>query len=235
MSLTPVANLFSVFDLTTPFLWQRIAMVSHNTKVIHKHKSKMSQKSANISSDNKIKQKERQKVKNIKKKQTIPRRVEKAEVKRTQKVSEKYLKEELQVEKSLKEHLQNQPIDDEYEKQRQAEIDFFCDPYSTIPLIIEKIKSTDNDSERGEEEEEVEAHSTHSNESSPNTHMASTYIGHEHESVVAKFELTRITFDEMKLLFYPKSEPRGEFLIIFSLSSKKIIYYSSQSPAAKQR
>jgi coiled-coil and C2 domain-containing protein 2A len=173
----------------------------------------MSQKSVNTLSDNKMKQKERQKVKNIKKKQAIPRRVEKAEIKRTQKVSEKYLKEELQVEKSLKEHLQNQPIDDEYEKQRQAEIDFFCDPYSTVPLIIEKIKSTDNDSEK-EEEEEDEAHSTHSNESSPNTHMASTYIGHEHESVVAKFELTRISFNEMKLLFYPKSEPRGEFLII---------------------
>lgn len=163
-----------------------------------------------MANDNKPKPKERQKAKNVKKKPSaIPRIIEKSVVKKskTRKISEKYLKEELQVENSLKEHLKNQPFDEEFEKQKQAEIDFFCNPYSSVPLNIVQTKSTtDNDTtERDEEEEEIEAHSTHSNESSPNTHLASTYIGHEHESIVAKFELTRISYDELKFLFYPNS------------------------------
>lgn len=164
-----------------------------------------------MANDNKLKPKERQKSKNAKKKQpsAIPRIIEKSLPKKNKprKISEKYLKEELQVENSLKEHLKNQPFDEEFEKQKQAEIDFFCNPYSSVPLNIEKTKSTDNDTtERDEEEEEIEAHSTHSNESSPNTHMASTYIGHEHESIVAKFELTRISYDELKISFYPNAD-----------------------------
>lgn len=177
-----------------------------------------------MANDNKTKQ--RQKIKNIKKKQAIPERkkiekiVEKPEPKKTRKISEKYLKEEIHVEKSMREHLKNQPLDEEYEKQKQAEIDFFCDPYSSVPLKIEKIKSTDNETEK-DDDEEIEAHSTHSNESSPNTHMASTYIGHEHESVVAKFELTRISYDEMKLLFHPevKRDYKGiEFYLMMIFS-----------------
>ena len=162
-----------------------------------------------MANDNKPKPKERQKAKKVKKKPSaIPRIVEKSLAKKSKarKISEKYLKEELQVENSLKEHLKNQPFDEEFEKQKQAEIDFFCNPYSSVPLNIEKTKSTtDNETTERDDDEEIEAHSTHSNESSPNTHMASTYIGHEHESIVAKFELTRISYDELKLSFYPNS------------------------------
>lgn len=163
-----------------------------------------------MANDNKSKPKDRQKTKNVKKKQpsAIPRIIEKSVSKKTKtkKISEKYLKEELQVENSLKEHLKKQPFDEEFEKQKQAEIDFFCNPYSSVQLNIVKTKSADNDTTERDEEEEIEAHSTHSNESSPNTHMASTYIGHEHESVVAKFELTRISYDELKISFYPKAK-----------------------------
>lgn len=150
--------------------------------------------------ETKIKQKERQKAKNVKKKQSqIPT---KKEPKKIQKISEKYLKEELQVEKFLKEHLKHQPIEEAYEKKKQAEVDFFCDPYSNVQLTVDKTKSSESE----EKDEEVEVHSTHSNESSPNTHMASTYIGQEHEEVVRKFELTRISYDEVKLLFNPRDE-----------------------------
>jgi hypothetical protein len=148
----------------------------------------------------KTKQKERQKAKNVKKKQ--PQVIPKKEPKKVQKISEKYLKEELQVEKSLKEHLKNQPIEEACEKKRQAEVDFFCDPYSNVQLTLDKTKTSESD----EKDDEIEVHSTHSNESSPNTHMASTYIGQEHEEVVRKFELTRISYDEMKLLFHPRDE-----------------------------
>jgi hypothetical protein len=144
-------------------------------------------------------------------------KLKKKETKKVRKVSEKYLKEELQVENSLKERSQTHPVDEEFAKKKQCEIDFFCDPFSTVPLNVEKPQRTlsdENESERADEEdvEEAQSHkseaprSTHSNESSPNTHMASTYIGHDHESVVGKFELTRITYDEMKLLFYPRNE-----------------------------
>ncbi|KAG5677027.1 hypothetical protein PVAND_006814 [Polypedilum vanderplanki] len=136
----------------------------------------------------------------------------KSEIKKVHKISEKYLKEELQVENSLKERIQTHPLDDDFAKKKQSEIDFFCDPFSTIPLNIEKTSDeNENESERADDMEEVDSHkseaprSSHSNESSPNTHMASTYIGQDHESVVGKFELTRITYDEAKLLFYPKS------------------------------
>lgn len=155
-----------------------------------------------MANETKIKQKERQKTKNVKKKQP-PTAVKKTETRKSQKISEKYLKEELQVEKSLKEHLKNQPIEEVYEKLKQAEVDFFCDPYSNVPLTVSNKKSSDSDEK---DEEEIEVHSTHSNESSPNTHMASTYIGQEHEELVRKFELTRISYDEMKLLFYPRDE-----------------------------
>lgn len=152
-----------------------------------------------MANETKIKQKDRQKSKNVKKKQAVPK---KSEPKKIQKISEKYLKEEIQVENSFKEHLKNQPIEEAYEAHRKAEVDFFCDPYSNVPLTIDKIKSSESE----EKDEEVEVQSTHSNESSPNTHMASTYIGQDHEEVVKKFELTRISYDEMKLLFYPKDE-----------------------------
>lgn len=150
--------------------------------------------------ETKIKQKERQRTKNVKKKP--PQVIPKKEPKKVQKISAKYLKEELQVEKSINEHLKNQPIEETYEKEKKAEVDFFCDPYSNVQLTLDKAKSSESE----EKDEEIEAHSTHSNESSPNTHMASTYIGPEHEEVVKKFELTRISYDEIKLLFYPKDE-----------------------------
>lgn len=153
-----------------------------------------------MANETKIKQKDRQRTKNVKKKQ--PQVLPKKEAKKVQKISEKYLKEEIQVEIFLKEHLKNQPIEEFYEKKKQAEEDFFCDPYSNVHLTVDKVKNSESE----ERDEEVEVHSTHTNESSPNTHMASTYIGQEHVEVVGKFEITRISYDEMKLLFHPKDE-----------------------------
>lgn len=163
-----------------------------------------------MSSDHKIRQKEKSKARNVKKKQT-PIPAKKLEVR---KISEKYLKEELQVEKSLKLRLADHPTDDDYAKQRQSEIDFFCDPFSSVPLeSLEKLSQDDlndpKDEIEIEQEDEAsqksEAHSARSNES-PNTHLASTYVGHDNDPVVEKFELTRISYDELQLLFHPQAE-----------------------------
>jgi hypothetical protein len=168
-----------------------------------------------MSTEVKLKQqREKQKLKNIKNKHSIAKKVELKQ--KTRKISEKYLKEEIQIEKILKERNENrQPIEDEYARKKKSEIDFFCDPFSSVPLNIEKaanktdtedIDDDDEDDDDDDERKEISHKSEHSNQSSPNTHMASTYIGQDYESLIGKFELTRITFDEVKLLFYPNGD-----------------------------
>jgi len=161
-----------------------------------------------MSSEIKIKQKEKQKSKNIKKKQQQGSK--KQETKKIRKISEKYLKEDIQIENILK--VKNLNDDDEYARNKQDEIDFFCDPFSSIPLCVEKLNKNgkiedENESEKEDEEISHKSDEQQSNNSSPNTHMASTYIGQDCETVVEKFELTRISFDELELLFYPKAKP----------------------------
>lgn len=159
-----------------------------------------------MSSSGKMKQKEKQKSKIAKKKQQ-QNVLKKQESKKVRKISEKYLKEDIQVENSLKER--NLTDDDDYTKQKQDEIDFFCDPFSSVPLNVEKFHKTgDTDEENGSEKDDEElsrkSEDQQSNNSSPNTHMASTYIGQDYDTVVEKFELTRISYDELELLYYPK-------------------------------
>ena len=163
-----------------------------------------------MSTDHKIRHKEKSKSRNIRKKGPVAS-VKKTEVK---KISEKYLTEELQVENSLKLRNANKTNGDDYAKQKQNEIDFFCDPFSAVRLDKpEKLpieESNDENREReNENEEEIsaksEAHSARSNES-PNTHLASTYIGQEYETVVEKFELERVLYDEIELLFNPRAD-----------------------------
>lgn len=162
-----------------------------------------------MSSDNKLRHKEKSKSRNAKKKHATISTSKKPEVR---KISEKYLKEELQIENSLKLRNASKPIDDDYVKQKQDEVDFFCDPFSSVRLDIEKLSKDDSVSQKDENEidpgddvsQKSEAHSGHSNESP--THLASTYIGHELDPVIEKFELTRISFDELELLFRPSGE-----------------------------
>ena len=148
---------------------------------------------------------EKSKVRNVKKKQT---RIDKTlEIRKVRKISEKYLKDEVQIESSLKLRQANVEVDD-YGKQKQNEIDFFCDPFSSVqvetkvPVEINEEKESDQDDEISQKSE---PHSARSNES-PNTHLASTYVGHEYDPVIEKFELTRISFDELELLFRPRVE-----------------------------
>lgn len=162
-----------------------------------------------MSNEIKIKQKEKQKSKNTKKKQQQVSK--KQESKKIRKISEKYLKEDIQIENILKSKNLNDN-DDEYARNKQDEIDFFCDPFSSIPLHVEKLRKNEkiedeNESEKEDAEISHKSDEQHSNNSSPNTHMASTYIGQDCETVVEKFELTRISFDEFEVLFYPKAKP----------------------------
>ena len=124
---------------------------------------------------------------------------------KVQKISEKYLAEEIQVENSLK--LRSNADDkDEYSKVKQNEVDFFCDPFSSIPLEIDSKSSDILDEQESEklDSEKTESHSgsSRSNES-PTTHLASSYIGADTKPVIEKFELTRIIFDDDELLFFP--------------------------------
>lgn len=158
-----------------------------------------------MSSDNNKERKDKSKIRNAKKKQP-PVKNKKSEAR---KVSEKYLKEELQVENSMKLRNVKKPVDDDFMKQKQSEVDFFCDPFSTVRLEVDNKSrdefkgDTENEIENDEEaSQKSEVRSERSNES-PNTHLASTYIGHEHDSVIEKFELTRISYDELELLFHP--------------------------------
>ena len=162
-----------------------------------------------MSTDHKIRHKEKSKSRNIRKKGPLAAS-KKTEVR---KISEKYLTEELQVENSLKLRNANKSNGDDYEKQKQNEIDFFCDPFSAVrldkpeKLSIEESNDENREGENENEEEisqKSEAHSARSNES-PNTHLASTYIGQEYETVVEKFELERISYDELQLLFNPQA------------------------------
>ena len=162
-----------------------------------------------MSTEVKLKHRDKSKIRNVKKKQK-ELVIKKSETRKVRKISEKYLSDEVQVENSLK--LRHSTDEDDYAKQKQKEVDFFCDPFSSVQLSTAKLSKSDPSSPKGgneiERDEEVsqksEAHSAHSNES--HTHLASTYIGPEHEPVIEKFELTRITFDELKLLFQPKGE-----------------------------
>lgn len=166
-----------------------------------------------MSTDNKLRQKEKSKSRNIRKKGPVIG-VKKSEAR---KISEKYLKEELQVENSLKIRNVSKTFDDDYAKQKQSEIDFFCDPFSSVRLYELSMHDDNTDAKEEIEHEDdknsqkSEAHSEKSNET-PNTHLASTYIGQEHETVVEKFELTRITFDEFTLLFHPQAENVAKFV-----------------------
>lgn len=157
-----------------------------------------------MSSDNKPKQREKSKVRNTKKK-TKEVVAKKLEPRKVRKISEKYLSDEVQVENSLKLRHSKDTIEDDYAKQKQNESDFFCDPFSSVQLPVEKLSrklsKEENDIER-DESQKSEVQSAHSNES--HTHLASTYIGPEHEPVIAKFELTRMSYDEVQLLFQPR-------------------------------
>lgn len=162
-----------------------------------------------MSTDSKSKHKEKSKVRNVKKKQP-PVSKTASEPRKIRKISEKYLSDEVQVENSLKLRHTNLQADDDYAKQKQNEIDFFCDPFSSVQLETKKTVQIDSkDEKESERDDEVsqksEAHSARSNES-PNTHLASAYIGHEYDPVIKKFELTRISFDEVDLLFRPRAE-----------------------------
>lgn len=131
----------------------------------------------------------------------------KPEIKKVQKISEKYLKEEKSLEKSLEIHEKKTSGDDDYAKQKQVEVDFFCDPFSSVPIDSSKDSISLNGSEKNGNDSiksEVHSHSSHSN-GSPNTHLASTYIGQENAAVIEKFELTRIIFDDAEL-FRPSSD-----------------------------
>jgi CC2D2A N-terminal C2 domain len=164
-----------------------------------------------MSNDNKTQRhKDKSKTRNVRKKQAVIS-TKKVETRKVRKISEKYLNDEIQVEKSLKLRHQGKPCEDDLAKQKQLEIDFFCDPFLSVPFGVDKVFK---DSSSGVEGQYVdddishksEAHSGRSNES-PNTHLASTYVGPEHDAVVGKFELTRISYDEVDLLFRPKAEP----------------------------
>lgn len=158
-----------------------------------------------MSSDNKLKLKGKSRT--HKKKQNILKKAD------ARKISEKYLDEELQVENTIKLRNVTKPADEDYAKRRQTEVDFFCDPFSSVRLDLERPTRNDVDVEKNANEDEPdvdevsqksEPHSVRSNES--NTHLASTYIGLENDDVINKFELTRITYDELQLLYYPKSD-----------------------------
>lgn len=127
---------------------------------------------------------------------------------KVQKISEKYLAEELQVENSLKQR-KDADDKDEYSKVKQNEVDFFCDPFSSIPLEIDSKSSDILDEQESEkldfEKSESHSGSARSNES-PTTHLASSYIGADATPVIEKFELTRITFDDEEMLFFPNDE-----------------------------
>ncbi|CAO1388442.1 unnamed protein product [Diamesa hyperborea] len=127
---------------------------------------------------------------------------------KVQKISEKYLAEELQVENSLKQR-KDADDKDEYSKVKQTEVDFFCDPFSSIPLEIDSKSSDILDDQESEklDSEKSESHSgsVRSNES-PTTHLASSYIGADATPVIEKFELTRITFDNEEMLYFPNNE-----------------------------
>lgn len=155
-----------------------------------------------MSNDNKSRHKDKSKTRNVRKKQTAIS-TKKVETRKVRKISEKYLNDEIQVEKTLKLRHQGKPGEDDLAKQKQLEVDFFCDPFSSVPLDLERTSSS---REVDQEVEESEVHSARSNES-PNTHLASTYVGPEHDAVIGKFELTRITYDELDLLFRPIPAP----------------------------
>lgn len=128
---------------------------------------------------------------------------------KTSKISEDYLNEEKQVENSLKAFNESisklNLLESDYEKQKQDEDDFFCDPFSNVKIDVttrSEVELEEDDISRKSDA----AHSIKSNES-PNTHLASTFIGQDHEEVVKKFELTRILFDELDLYFQPKVLP----------------------------
>lgn len=160
-----------------------------------------------MSSDNRPKHKDKSKVRNAKKKQKEVITSKKLETRKVKKISEKYLSDDILVENSMK--LRDGNFDDDYEKRKQNEIDFFCNPFSGIKLEqAVSSEQKDDDSVRIEKDEDVsqksEAQSERSNDSP--THLASTYIGHENEPVVAKFELERIEYDDLQLLFHPRAE-----------------------------
>lgn len=164
-----------------------------------------------MSGDNRLKHKEKSKGRNVKKKQNVIT-TKTATSRKVRTISEKYLNDEVQVENSLKLRNAKQKVDDDYAKQKQNEIDFFCDPFSSVQAEERKSSKDDSlghdegkESDHGDEISQKSEHSARSNES-PNTHLASTYIGHEYDPVIEKFELTRISYDEVQLLFHPRAE-----------------------------
>lgn len=128
---------------------------------------------------------------------------------KTSKISEEYLNEEKQIENTIKVFNANisklNLLDNDYEKQKQDEDDFFCDPFSSVKLDIPMKIEVEQDEDKISRESDA-AHSIKSNES-PNTHLASTFMGQDHEEVIKKFELTRITIEEADLFFQPKVLP----------------------------
>lgn len=151
---------------------------------------------------------------------------------KVQKISEKYLAEELQVENTLK--LRKDADDkDEYSKVKQNEVDFFCDPFSSIPHEIDSKSSDILDEQESEklDSEKSESHSgsARSNES-PTTHLASSYIGADTTPVIEKFELTRITFDDEELLFFPNDERVEQEVDAKSRVPRDEGFYVAQKP-----
>lgn len=177
--------------------------------------------------------KDKSKSRNVKKKQKEVA-AKKIETKKVRKISEKYLDDENQVESFLKIRQADGVLENEYAKQKQSEIDFFCDPFSSAPLSTEKIgknktgsPKVDDEIERDDEvSQKSDRPSVHSNES--HTHLASTYIGPELEPVIEKFQLQRMTFDDMELLFHPK----GEMLVIGDDEEKGI--FVPEGPVIKK-
>lgn len=158
-----------------------------------------------MSSDNRPRNKDKSKAK---KKQKEIKSSKNVETKKVKTISEKYFNENVEVENTLK--LRHELAEDDYAKQKQMEIDFFCNPFSTIKYEIKghdgiAVEEEDNDTVEREDEvsQKSEAHSERSNDSP--THLASTYIGLENEPVVKKFDLERIEYNDFELLFRPSS------------------------------
>lgn len=132
---------------------------------------------------------------------------EQKKIENVQKVSEKYLKEESEVENHLKLRQTDSPDDLQNVQKMQRDVAFFCEPY---PIISDESEAAiavtaDND---GNLSQKSDSHSSRST-ADHNSQMASTYIQPESDAVIEKFELTKIEYDE-DLLFYPAKEKLDE-------------------------
>lgn len=168
------------------------------------------------------------------------------------KVSQIFLKEDFQVEKLLKDRMQNNLLEVDKEESRSTEIDFFCDKFSNIPFQCENCaKVIENNDGQGDdfetrEKPELDQHydyksdlplSIHSNESSPNTHMASAYIGYENdcENVIGKFECSTIAYDSLNLLSDPGAcKISDAYAMDISANIKNLGYHSREARISSQ-